>query len=64
MLSELKQMFNSAYHCYIGTEFDLHSTRFKMKLLSRIPGLQAYKWGKKIVLMSDDVATEAIVFFV
>ena len=64
MLSELKQMFISAYHCYIGTEFDLHSTRFKMKLLSRIPGLQAYKWGKKIVLMSDDVATEAIVFFV
>ena len=64
MLSELKQMFISAYHCYIGTEFNLHSTRFKMKLLSRIPGLQAYKWGKKIVLMSDDVATEAIFFFV
>ena len=64
MLSELKQMFISAYHRYIGTDIDLDSTRFKMKLLSRIPGLQAYKWGKKIVLTSDHVATEAIVFFV
>ena len=59
MLSELKQMFISVYHCYTGTDIKLHSTRFKEQLLSQIPGLQAYNWGKQIVLMSDDVTTEA-----
>ena len=29
MLSELKQMFISAYHCYTGTDIDLHSTRIQ-----------------------------------
>ena len=60
MLSELKQMFIAAYHRYTGTDIELHSTRFKEQLLSQIPGLQARKRGKQIVLTSDDVATEAV----
>ena len=60
MLSELKQMFTSAYHRYTGTEIELHGTRFKKQLLSRIPGLQTHKQGKQIVLMSDYVATGPI----
>ena len=60
MLSELKQMFISTYHRYIGTDIDLIAQEFKEQLLSWIPGLQAHKRGKQIVLTSDDVATEAI----
>ena len=60
MLSELKQMFISAYHRYTGIDIELHSTRFKEQLLSRIPGLQANKRGKQIVLTSDAAAREAI----
>ena len=52
-------MFISAYHCY--NNIKLHSTRFKEQLLSRIPGLQAHKRGKQIVLTSGNVASEAIV---
>ena len=55
MLSELKQMFISAYHRYTGTDIELHSIRFKEQLLSRIPGLQAHKRGKQYVLTSDDL---------
>ena len=60
MLNELKQMFISAYHRYTGIDIELHSTRFKEELLSRIPGLQAHKRENQIVLTSDDAATEAI----
>ena len=60
MLSELKQMFILAYHRYTGTDIELHSSRFKEQLLSRIPGLQAHKRGKQIVLTPDDVDAEAI----
>ena len=54
-----KKMFISAYHCY--SNIKLYSTRFKEQLLSRIPGLQAHKRGKQIVLTSGNVASEAIV---
>ena len=60
MLSELKQMFISAYYRYTVTNIELHSTRMKEQLLSWIPDLQAHKRGKKIVLTPDDVATETI----
>ncbi len=49
-----------AYHRYTGKDIDLHSTWFKNQLISRVPGLQAHKRGKQVILTSDDVATEAI----
>ena len=41
-------MFISAYHRYTGTDIELHSTRFKRQLLSRIPGLQGHTRGKQM----------------
>ena len=41
ILGHLKEMFLKAYQRYAGTSIDLHSTRLKEKLISKLPGLHA-----------------------
>ena len=38
---------------------NLHSTRVKEKLISKIPGLQAHKRGKQVILTRGEVTREA-----
>ena len=57
-LSGLKQMFLKAYHRYTGTSINLHSTRLEEKLISKIPGLQAHRRGKQVILKTGEVITE------
>ena len=52
-------MFLKAYQRYTGTSIDLHSTSPKEKLISKIPGLQAHRCGKQVILTSGEVTTEA-----
>ena len=60
ILSDLKQMFLKAYQRYTGTSIDLHSTRLKEKLISKLPGLQAHRCGKQVILRRGEVTTEAV----
>ena len=60
LLSDLKQMLLRAYQRYTGTSIDLHSTRLKEKLISKIPGFQAHGHGKQVILTTDEVTTEAV----
>ena len=53
-------MFLKAYQRYTGTSIDLHSTRLKEKLVFEIPGLQAHRRGKQVILTTGDVTAEAI----
>ena len=53
ILNDLKQVVLKAYQRYTGTSIDLHSTRLKEKLISKIPELQ-------VILTTGEVTTEAV----
>ena len=53
-------MFLKAYQRYTGTSKDLHSTQLKEKLFSNVPGLQAHRRGKQVILTAGEVTTEAV----
>ena len=53
-------MFLKAYQCYTGTSIDLHSTQLKKILIFKIPGLQAHRRGKQVILTTGEVTTEAV----
>ena len=53
ILNDLKQIVLKAYQRYTGTSIDLHSTRLKEKLISKIPELQ-------VILTTGEVTTEAV----
>ena len=59
-MSDLKQMFLKAYQRYTGNSIDLHSTRLKEKLISKIPGLQAHRRGKQAILTTGEVITDVV----
>ena len=60
ILGDLKEMFLKAYQRYAGTSIDLHSTRLKEKLISKLPGLHAQRRGKQVILTTGEVTTEAV----
>ena len=53
ILNDLKQIVLKAYQRYTGTSIDLHSTRLKEKLISKIPELQ-------VILTTGEVTIEAV----
>ena len=53
-------MFLKAYQCYTGTSIDLHSTQLKKILIFKIPGSQAHRRGKQVILTTGEVTTEAV----
>ena len=53
-------MFLKAYQRYTSTSKDLHSTQLKEKLFSNVPGLQAHRRGKQVILTAGEVTTEAV----
>ena len=59
ILSDSKQMFLKAYQRCTDTSIDLHSTRLKEKHISKIPGLQAHRGGKQVILTTGEFTTEA-----
>ena len=52
-------MLLKAYQRYTGTSIELHNTRLKEKLISKIPGLRAHRRGKQAIL-TGEVTTEAL----
>ena len=60
ILGDLKEMFLKAYQRYAGTSIDLHSTRLKEKLISKLPGLHAQRRGKQVILTTGEITTEAV----
>ena len=53
-------MLLKAYQRYTGTSIELHNTRLKEKLISKIPGLRAHRRGKQAILTTGEVTTEAL----
>ena len=50
-LSDVKQIFSKAHQCYTDTRIDLHNTRLKEKLISKIPRLQAHRREKQVIVL-------------
>ena len=54
ILTDLKQIILKAYQRYTGASIHLHSTWLKEKLISKIPGLQAHRRGKQVILTTGN----------